>query len=381
MPESLTPELIELRDRTQALVDDLRALEADLPDDLDAPIPAEIAAQARERSQAAGLFGMTQPAEFGGTNAGPLELTVARETVAAGNLRLGRSVFGPGPGVLRTAEGDARDRFLEPVLRGDKQGSFAFTEPGDALRPTWAVRDGDDLLVTGRKAYVSGGATADFYSALINVEDGDQGPGGTAMLVIEAGTPGVNIDHSFVSMDGGGHVSMSFNEARVPMANVIGAIGEGMPRALGNINDMRLGVAAECAGLSMWTTNYITEHLKAPHRSGTPLGEREGVRLRYADMRVETYAARSMLYRSARLRDSGDDAINEIAATKMFAAEAVGRHVDTAIQLAGGQALIVGHPLEALYRRVRALRLGEGASDLLRINIARGVFEFDAGRL
>lgn len=381
MPESLTPELIELRDRTQALVDELKALEADLPEDINAPIPAEAAARARERSQAAGLFGMTQPSEFGGTNAGPLELTVARETVATGNLRLGRSVFGPGPGVLRTAEGSTRERFLEPVLRGDKQGSFAFTEPGDALRPTWAVRDGEDLLVTGRKAYVSGGATADFYSALINVEDGDAGPGGTAMLVIEAGTPGVTIDDSFVSMDGGGHVSMSFHEARVPVANVIGAIGEGMPRALGNINDMRLGVAAECAGLSMWTTDYITEHLKAPHRSGTPLGEREGVRLRYADMRVETYAARSMLYRSARLRETGDDAINEIAATKMFAAEAVGRHVDTAIQLAGGQALIVGHPLEQLYRRVRALRLGEGASDLLRINIARGVFEFDAGRL
>ena len=381
MPESLTPDLIALRDRTQALVDELRAMESGLPEDINAPVPAEAAAEARERSRAAGLFGMTQPAEFGGTNAGPLELTVARETVAAGNLRLGRAVFGPGPGVLRAAEGDARARFLEPLLRGEAQGSFAFTEPGDAQRPTWAVRDGDDLLVTGRKAYVSGGATADFYSALINVEDGDAGPGGTAMLVIEAGTPGVSIDHSFVSMDGGGHVSLSFSEARVPTANVIGAIGEGMPRALGNINDMRLGVAAECAGLSMWTTDYVTEHLQAPHRSGTPLGEREGVRLRYADMRVETYAARSMLYRSARLRESGDDAINEIAATKLFAAEAVGRHVDTAIQLAGGQALIVGHPLEQLYRRVRAMRLGEGASDLLRINVARGILEFGAGRL
>ena len=381
MPESLTPELIELRDRTQALVDELHALEPELPEDINAPIPPDIAAQARERSQAAGLFGMTQPAEFGGTNAGPLALTVARETVAAGNLRLARSVFGPGPGVLRTAEGDARARFLEPVLRGDMQGSFAFTEPGDALKPTSAVRDGDDLLVTGRKAYVSGGATANFYSALINVEDGDAGPGGTAMLVIEAGTPGVSIDNSFISMDGGGHVSLSFHEARVPVANVIGSIGEGMPRALGNINDMRLGVAAECTGLSMWTTEFTTTHLQSPHRSGTPLGEREGVRLRYADMRIETYAARSMLYRSARLRDSGDDAINEIGATKMFAAEAVGRHVDTAVQLAGGQALIIGHPLEQLYRRVRALRLGEGASDLLRINVARGILEFNAGRL
>ena len=381
MPESLTPDLLDLRARAEALAGGLRDLEAGLGGDPAAPIPEAAAAEARERSRAAGLFGMTQPAEFGGAEAGPLALAVAREAIAAANLRLARHVFGPAPGVLRAAEGEARARFLEPLLRGEARGAFAFTEPGDAQRPTWAVRDGSDLLVTGRKAYVSGGAEADFYSALVNVEDGPDGPGGAAMLVIEAGAPGVAVDRSFVSMDGGGHVSLSFEAARVPQANVIGAIGEGMPRALGNINDMRLGVAADAVGLMIWTIGFVTEHLRAPHRSGAPLGEREGVRLRYGDMRIEAYAARSMLYRSARLRESGDDAINEIAAAKLFAAEAVGRAVDTAIQLVGGQALIVGHPLERLYRRVRALRLGEGASDLLRINVARGVLEFGAGRL
>ena len=182
-------------------------------------------------------------------------------------------------------------------------------------------------------------------------------------------------------MDGGSHVSLSFDGARVPLANVIGAIGEGMPRALGNITDMRLAVAAEATGIAIWTTNFVTTHLRAPHRSGTPLREREGVRLRYGDMRVETFAARSMLYRSARLRESGDEAINEISATKLYATEVVGRAVDSAVQLVGGQALIVGHPVERLYRRVRTMRLGEGASDLLRINVARGILEFEAGRL
>ena len=382
MPESLAPELLDLRERTQTLVAELQALEVGLGDDLDAPVPADLATRARERSRALGLFVMTQPAEFGGSEAGPLALAVARETVAAGNLRLARHVFGPGPGVLRAAAGATRAKFLEPLLRGDAQGAFAFTEPGDAQRPTWAVREGDDLLVTGRKAYVSGGATANFYSAFVTVEDGPGGNGGgTAMLVVEAGTPGVTIDRSFSTMDGGSHVSLSFDGARVPVANVIGAIGEGMPHALGNITDMRLAVAAEATGIAIWTTNFVTEHLRAPHRSGTPLGEHEGVRLRYGDMRVETFAARSMLYRSARLRESGDEAFNEISATKLFAAEAVGRAVDTAVQLVGGQSLIVGHPLERLYRRVRTMRLGEGASDMLRINVARGILEFEVGRL
>lgn len=88
-----------------------------------------------------------------------------------------------------------------------------------------------------------------------------------------------------------------------------------------------------------------------------------------------------MLYRTARLLDSGDDAINEAAATKVFCTEAAGRIVDGAVQLVGGQALIVGHPLERLYRRVRSMRLTGGASDILRLNVARGIIEFNVGRL
>ena len=122
-------------------------------------------------------------------------------------------------------------------------------------------------------------------------------------------------------------------------------------------------------------------HVTRPHRSGTPLADRDGVRMRYADMRIETYAARSMLYRTARLLDSGDAAINEIMAAKVFCTETAGRVVDQAVQLAGGQALVTGHPLERLYREVRSMRLAGGASDVLRLNIARGVFEFKAGRL
>ncbi len=108
------------------------------------------------------------------------------------------------------------------------------------------------------------------------------------------------------------------------------------------------------------------------------------MRLRYADMRIGTYAARAMLYRTARLAESSakeEDAMNEIMATKVFTTEHVGHAVDTAIQLAGGQALIVGHPLERLYRQVRSMRIGEGASDLLRLNLVRGRIEFGAGRL
>jgi acyl-CoA dehydrogenase len=98
-------------------------------------------------------------------------------------------------------------------------------------------------------------------------------------------------------------------------------------------------------------------------------------------MRIDTYAARSMLYRTARLAETGDNIVNETVATKVFTTEAAGRVVDGAVQLVGGQALVRGHPLEALYREIRSYRLIEGASDLLRINLVKGRLELDKGRV
>ena len=201
------------------------------------------------------------------------------------------------------------------------------------------------------------------------------------MVVIDRNADGVHIEREFGSMEGGGHVSMRFDQVHVPVANVIGKIGEGMPRALGNIGNVRLMISAQATGMSMWVLDFVEQHLQAPHRSGTPLGEREGVRLRYADMRIETYVARSALYRTARLADTGENIVNETIATKVFCTETAGRVVDMGLQLVGGQALVKGHPLERLYRQVRSLRLVEGANDLLRINLVKGKLELGKGRV
>lgn len=346
-----------------------------------APVPLLLQEEVRLASRAAGFFGRTQPAAFGGNPAGTLELTLLREQLAAANTPLSAYVFGPGPGILHAAEGELRRLYLEPLLRGEKQGAFGFTEPDTAPRPSWAVLDGETLVVSGQKSYVTGGASCDFVCILVNVEHTDGSKAGTAMVVIDRDAPGVEIDKQFTSMEGGGHVAMTFRQVRVPLSHVIGKIGEGMPRALGNIGNVRLLVAAQAMGMCLWVLDFVEAHLLAPHRSGAPLGEREGVRLRYADMRIETYVARSALYRTARLVESGANSVNEVIATKVFCTETAGRLVDMAVQLVGGEALVVGHPLEALYRQVRSLRLVEGASDLLRINLAKGRLELHKGQV
>ena len=335
----------------------------------------------REASKEAGFFYKTQPEAYGGHPASALELTALRELWAEANSPLTRSIFGPGPGILHEAQGDLKSSYLNPVMSGEKRGAFGFTEPEDASRPTWAILCDGRLTINGQKSYVTGGASADFLTILVNVEGPSAEKLGTAMVVVDRDAPGVRIDRTFSSMEGGGHAAFRFEDVTVPDWHMIGNLGEGMPRALANIQNVRLMVAAEATGICLWTLNYLSEHLQAPHRSGTSLADKEGVRLRYADLRIETYAARSLLYRVARCVDSGENAVNEVISAKVFCSELAGKVVDTAVQLVGGSALIVGHPLEALYRKVRSMRLIEGANDLLRLNLAKGFFELGKGGL
>ena len=374
MPENLPPDILASVDNALQFIDSVLS-------PLDGVVNAENIRIVMDASKATGFFYKTQPEEFGGHPASTLELTALRETFAASNNPLTRYIFGPGPGVLHSVEGDLRKNYLDPVLRGAKRGTFGFTEPDAAVRPSWAVVDNDELIVNGHKSYVTGGGNADFVSALLNVEEADGTKLGTAMVVIDMADEGLEIEREFTSMDDSGHVSMKFNNIRVPLSRLIGELGEGMPRALANIGNVRMLVSAQAIGICQWTINYIENYLEQPHRSGAPLSEREGIRLRYADMRIMTYVARSALYRTARLVDNGENAVNETAVTKVFATEAAGQVVDTAVQLYGGQALVRGHPLEQLYREVRSFRFVEGANDLLRLNVSRGRFELLKGGL
>ena len=376
MPESISVELQALRRRAT----EFTALAAKIATrHANAPLPAEVRAELITAAKSSGLFAMTQPREFGGSEAGPLALTIARETLASANNPLTHLAFGPGPSVLAGAQGRVRDVYLQPMLRGEKRAAFGFTEARNAARHTWARADGESLVINGEKAYVTGGAEADFINVLLEL-DGDGGKA-RAMVVVDRAAPGVNIAERFQSLEGGSHARITFTDVRVPRDQLLGTPGEGMPQAMRQIGDTRLLLAAEACGLMLWIDDYVAQHLQADHPSGEPLGKREGVRLRYADLRIDAYTARSTLYRAARLADTGENAVNEVMIAKVYCTEALGRSIDTAIQLVGGRALDQGHPLEKLYRRVRSLRIAEGASDVLRLNIIRGRLDLNKGSL
>lgn len=368
MPESLSPELIDLQQRCNTFAEQVL-----LNADGDA---ATAKAQVRDAAKQAGLFAMTQPTSVGGTAASQLALTVARETLCRHNPQHLDAVFGPSPGVLADVSEPLRSSHLIPLLAGEKRGSFGFTEPDNVPHPTAGKLQGDELVINGQKNYVTGGADADFINALVHIED--RGP---SMVVIDTHGDGVILEKRFASLDGSHHAAFVFNNVVVPQHHIIGEPGRGMPRAMRQIGDTRLLLAAHAVGYMLWTLDYLQQHLLATDKSGTPRGDKDVVRWHYAELRIQAYAARSMLYRTARIADLGENIVNEGMACKVFATEAVGRVVDTAIQLVGGSALVEDHPLARLYKHVRAWRLAEGASDVMRLNIGRGILELNKGRI
>jgi acyl-CoA dehydrogenase len=149
---------------------------------------------------------------------------------------------------------------------------------------------------------------------------------------------------------------------------------------MAKISAVRRTLAADCVGTSAWILSLVAQDLLRPGRRGRK-ADSERMRLRYGELRVAAYAARSVVYRTARLFDAGDDAVNESIAAKVFATETANRIADTAIQLMGGEALVVGHPLEAIMRRLRSMRLAEGETDTLLVNVARGHLDLGKGRI
>ena len=344
--------------------------------------PAELRREIARRSEEAGFYRLSVPTSDGGLGAGPLQITAAREALACSGNPFASLALARGPGIMRLADNDAqRAELYAPVLAGLRSAAFGFTEAPGAQRTQAvpaALSDGQPgFLVTGRKAFVTGGDRADWIVVVANVPPSshpDAPDGGTALLVMDRDAPGVEQGPVGASIDGATHCSFTFEEAPAPAGRLLGKIGDGLPRALANIDQMRLRVAAEAVGMARWANRLTLDRIEGPHRSGAPLAEREQVQAIFADAVTETYQARAALYRAAEaLETSAPHAATEVAIAKAAATETLGQVVDRAIQLHGAQALLRGHPLERALRVARSLRIAEGPTELLRLTITRNL--------
>jgi alkylation response protein AidB-like acyl-CoA dehydrogenase len=367
---ALPPEIAALRDRLRTFLDGelaAAALREGVADE--GQVSPALRRSVRARSAELGFYRLAQPAELGGGGLGPVGLAALYEEIARSQCALGGLVLGGDGGLLRMATGSQRERFLLPVLRGELAAALAFTDAREGPRTT-AVRRGNSFVVSGVKSFVTGGPQADLLLAVAKVTDNPGGKTGTAVFAVRRDAPGVTLAGEIRTLDGGLHGEFELVSVEVPDADVIGEIGQGLPKALESITALRLRAAAAACGTARWALDYALGQARRPHRTGAPLGEREQVQAMLGESAMDLFAARGALYAAARAAEAGD-AETEVAMAKAVATEAVARIVDRAIQLSGGAAVVEGHPLARLYRRIRAWRIAEGTTEILRLTVAR----------
>jgi len=265
-------------------------------------------------------------------------------------------------------------RWLDDAIAGRAMGAFAMTERNAgtdvAAMATTARRDGDDYVLNGRKVFISNAGIADFYNVFASTDPGAGGKG-ISCFVVPADTKGFRFERPLVLSSPHPLGEIAFDDCRVPAIHRLGEEGKGFALGLKTLDRLRPTVGAAACGMGARALAEALAHSRARRQFGKPIAEFQLVQEKLARMATELDAARLLVYRAAWLADSGVPR-NTLAAAmaKSYATEAAQRIVDDAVQVLGGAGVLASHPVDRLYRSVRALRIYEGTTEIQHLVIA-----------
>ena len=279
-----------------------------------------------------------------------------------------------GSAPVAAAGAAANEALLNGVVDGSRMAAFAMTEPDAgsdvAAMATRATRDGDDYILDGRKIFISNAGIADFYSVFA-ATDAARGSRGISCFIVPAETPGLRFVRAQIMSAPHPLGEIAFEQCRVPRTSLVGDEGAGFKVGMASLDRLRPTVAAAACGMAARALDEAIAHAGSRMQFGQPLAEFQLVKEKIARMATDLTAARLLVYRAAWEKDTGADRITlEAAMAKSFATEAAQRIIDDAIQIIGGRGVLADHPVDRLYRSVRALRIYEGTTEIQHLIIA-----------
>jgi acyl-CoA dehydrogenase len=273
--------------------------------------------------------------------------------------------------VLRAGRTELRDEWIPRIFQGSAIAAFALTEPDAgsdvAAMSLTAHPDGDGFRLSGEKLWISNAPEADLYTVFARAAEG------ITAFAVPGSADGLTGEHREMLAH---HAigSLRFQDVRVSRESMLGEPGEGFRVAMRTLDLFRPSVGAFAIGMARQALDLAIAHASVRHTFGKPLGAHQAVAHRIADLAARTEAARLLVHQAAHALDAGspDPALSAMA--KLLATETAQEAIDAALQFHGAQGLEHGHPLEHLYREVRATRIYEGASEIQREIIARSLF-------
>ena len=277
--------------------------------------------------------------------------------------------------IAQAAPDHVREFWLARAASGKAIAAFALTEPDAgsdvASIQTTARRDGETYVINGRKRFISNAGIADFYTVFARTGTREDGRAVLSAFVVGAKMPGFSVVERTRLMAPHPIGEIAFNECRVPAEDILGSEGDGFRLAMATLDTFRASVGAAACGMARRGLDEALRYASTRKQFGRLLCEHQLVQEKLADMITELDAARLLVYRAAYARDTSDARVTRVASeAKLFATEAAGRIIDSAVQIHGGAGLVYGSVVERLYRDIRALRIYEGTSEIQKLVIA-----------
>jgi len=277
--------------------------------------------------------------------------------------------------IARSAPDHVRDFWLSRAANGKAIAAFALTEPNAgsdvAAIETTARRDGETYVIDGRKRFISNAGIADFYIVFAKTGTRDDGRPVLSAFVVGSKMPGFRVIERTTLIAPHPIGEIAFNECRVPAEDMVGEEGDGFKLAMETMDTFRASVGAAACGMARRALDQAVRYASGRKQFGRLLSEHQLIQAKLADMITELDAARLLVYRAAYARDTETGRLTrEASEAKLFATEAAGRIIDSAVQIHGGAGLVSGTVVERLYRDVRALRIYEGTSEIQKLVIA-----------
>jgi hypothetical protein len=331
-----------------------------------------------------GLMGMLTPEEYGGSALGNFALALTQIEVNKACAATGVSMsvhnsLTQGP-LNKFGSPELKKKYLPKLTSAEWIGAYSLSEPGSgsdagALICT-AKRDGDHYVLNGEKNFVTNGNYADLYIVFARTHpDKAMKTKGISAIVVERTTKGLTVgrDEHKMGIRGSSTTTLVFEDARVPVANLLGVENEGFKVAMNTLDGGRIGIASQAVGIAEAALEAASKYAQERKQFDRPISDFQAIQWKLANMATDIDAAKLLIYRAAKLRDAGAPHTKEASMAKLFASTMCNDHVNQALQIHGGNGYIKDFPIERLWRDAKITEIYEGTSEVQRIVISRHV--------
>lgn len=330
-----------------------------------------------------GLTGMIIPEEYGGSEAGELELNIAMEEIARVSPScahiLDSHLVLCGSPILHYGSEKQKQKYLPEIASGEKVGAFALTEPNagsDVMGlQTKAEKNGSGYILNGQKTFISNGETCKTAVIIGNITD--LAPRGASAFIVEDGMTGFSKGEKFekLGMKSATTTELYFEDCKIDEGQLLGKEGQGLKIALSTLDRGRIGIAAQAVGIAQGVLDLCVKYSNERVQFGGPISKQQAVAFKMADMATEIEAGRMLYQKAAYLADTGKSFGANAAMAKVFCSELAMKAATMGIQIFGGYGYMMEYPVQRYFRDAKLTEIYEGTSEVQRIIISRSILK------